>query len=123
MLVFKICLDSAQDLLAYNQVDPASLINGIADQLSINLKRKGKEGFGLLRADLLDEACLEFAKQFVDEVWLGVLQGKPPAQKERRLLGSIYRMAFIQAHRKAQKERKVAANNSSETTSENTVEA
>lgn len=106
LLVFKLCIDTAIDLLALKQNDKNSLINGIADQLAINLKRKRKEGFGLWRDDHLDEACLQLAEQFVDEVWLGVLDGKPPAQKEKRLLSAIYRMAFIQTHRQASKARK-----------------
>ena len=117
LLVFNLCLDTTIGLLAMQQQDRSSLINGIADQLSINLKRKSKEGFGLYREDKLDEACLTFAEQFVDEVWFGVLSGKPPAQKEKRLLSAIYRMAFIQAHRQAQKQRKAekAARESTET--------
>lgn len=106
LLVFNLCLDTAMGLLAMQQRDRSSLINGIADQLSINLKRKSKEGFGLYREDKLDEACLTFAEQFVDEVWFEALGGKPPAQKEKRLLSAIYRMAFIQAHRQAHKQRK-----------------
>lgn len=106
LLVLNLCLDTAMGLLAMQQRDRSSLINGIADQLSINLKRKSKEGFGLYREDKLDEACLTFAEQFVDEVWFGALGGKPPAQKEKRLLSAIYRMAFIQAHRQAHKQRK-----------------
>ena len=47
---------------------------------------------------------MDFAGQFVTDVWHGVLQGRPPAQKTRRLLGSIYRMAFLQAFRDAQEQ-------------------
>ena len=118
MLVFNCALDTAIEQLGLKQDDTASLINGIAGELSINLSRKKKEAFGLLRSDLLDAACLVFAEQFVNDVWLGVLQGKPPAQKERRLLGSIYRMAFLQACRQAQKDRKKATDQSTDTQKE-----
>jgi hypothetical protein len=50
---------------------------------------------------VLEAACIDFARQFVTEVWQGVLNGKPPAQKNRRLLGSVYRMAFLQSFRDA----------------------
>lgn len=118
MLVFNLALDQACGLLGLEQHDTASLVSGVADALSINLSRKGKEAFGLKRSDLLDAACLEFAEQFVDEVWLGVLQGKPPAQKTRRLLGNIYRMAFLQACRQAQKDRQADAATTETTTTE-----
>ena len=121
MLVFNCAMDTAIELLGSKQTDTASLTNGIAGELSINLSRKKKEAFGLRRSDLLDAACLEFAEQFVHQVWQGVLQGKPPAQKERRLLGSIYRMAFLQACRQAQKDRKAASAESNTTTEQEKV--
>lgn len=118
MLVFNCAMDTAIDQLGLKQTDTASLINGVAGELSINLSRKKKEAFGLRRSDLLDAACLEFAEQFVNQVWLDVLKGKPPAQKERRLLGNIYRMAFLQACRQAQKDRKAASMTAETTTTE-----
>ena len=108
LLVFNLCMETAASSLSLRQPqsDRSSLINGIAGLLVVNLDRKGKRGFGLNRDDLLEEACLTFAEQFVDEVWFGVLGGKPPAQKEKRLLSAIYRMAFVQTHREAAKQRK-----------------
>ena len=100
MLVFKICLDSALALRSAGQTDPASLINGIAGELEINLVRKDEAAAKKHRDDQpLEAACIDFASQFVHDVWIGVLHGKPPAQKTRRLLGSVYRMAFLQAFR------------------------
>ncbi|EIJ32869.1 hypothetical protein [Thiothrix nivea] len=108
LLVFNLCMETAASSLSLKnpQSDRSSLINGIAGFLAVNLDRKDKRGFGLNRDDLLEEACLKFAEQFVDEVWFSVLGGKPPAQKEKRLLAAIYRMAFIQTHREAAKQRK-----------------
>jgi hypothetical protein len=100
MLVFNLCLDTAMDLRAINQADSASLIHGIAGELETNLGRKDKMSASKFRdGQSLEIACMNFATQFVNEVWLGVLQGKAPAQKSRRLLGSIYRMAFLQSFR------------------------
>lgn len=100
MLVFNLCLDTAMGLRAINQNDSASLIHGIAGELETNLGRKDKMSASKFRdGQSLEIACMNFAAQFVNDVWLGVLQGKPPAQKSRRLLGSVYRMAFLQSFR------------------------
>ncbi len=102
MRVFKICLDSALALRSAGQNDPASLIHGIAGELETNLVRKDEAAARKHRDEQsLEAACMDFASQFVHEVWMGVLHGKPPAQKTRRLLGSVYRMAFLQAFRNA----------------------
>lgn len=102
ILVFNLCLRSALDLRGAGQTDSASLIYGIAGELETNLVRKGKAAARKHRDDQpLDAACIDFARQFVTEVWHGVLHGKPPAQKTRRLLGSVYRMAFLQSFRDA----------------------
>jgi hypothetical protein len=100
MLVFNLCLDTAMGLRAINQIDSASLIHGIAGELETNLGRKDKMSASKFRdGQSLEMACMNFAAQFVHDIWLGVLQGKPPAQKSRRLLGSVYRMAFLQSFR------------------------
>lgn len=100
LLVFNLCLQSATALRAIGQTDNTSLIYGIAGELETNLVRKDKAAAKQHRNDTpLAPACLTFAEQFVNEVWQGVLNGRPPAQKNRRLLGSIYRMAFLQTFR------------------------
>lgn len=100
MLVFNLCLDTAMGLRATGQTDNASFIHGIAGELETNLGRKDKMSASKFRdGQSLEIACMNFASQFVREVWIGVLHGKPPAQKARRLLGSVYRMAFLQGFR------------------------
>ena len=100
MLVFNLCLDSALQLKGMNITDEASLIAGIAGELETNLVRKEKMSASKYRdGATLEKACMDYASQFVKDIWQGVLSGKPPAQKSRRLLGSIYRMAFLQACR------------------------
>ena len=100
MLVFNLCLDTAMGLRATGQTDNASFIHGIAGELETNLGRKDKMSASKFRdGQSLEIACMNFASQFVHEIWIGVLHGKPPAQKARRLLGSVYRMAFLQGFR------------------------
>ena len=101
MLVFNLCLDSAIQLKTLNINDETSLIAGIAGELETNLVRKKKACHNKYRHGIpLQKGCMDYATQFVTDVWQGVLGGKPPAQKSRRLLGSIYRMAFLQACRR-----------------------
>ena len=100
MLVFKLCLDFAENARAYHQTDEASLINGIASELEINLGRKNKVAASRHREGrTLREESNAVAAQFVHEVWQGVLKQRPPTQRCRRTLGSIYRMAFLKAAR------------------------
>lgn len=98
MLVFNFCLDFAIGARSVGQTDAASLINGIASELEINLVRKQKAAARQHRDDkTLREGCLAVARQFVEQTWFGVLRGRAPTQRARRILGSIYRMAFLQA--------------------------
>lgn len=100
MLVFKLCLDFAENARACHQTDEASLINGIASELEINLGRKDKVAASRHREGrTLREESIAVAEQFVCEVWQGVLKQRPPTQRCRRTLGSIYRMAFLKAAR------------------------
>ncbi len=98
MLVFNLCLEFTLRARAMGQADEASLVNGIASELEVNLVRKGKAAARQHREnDPLRAGCLGVAGQFVREIWNGVLKGRPPSQRARRILGSIYRMAFLQA--------------------------
>ena len=98
MLVFNLCLDFAIGARAVGQTDAASLINGISSELEINLVRKQKAAARQHRDEkTLREGCLDVATQFVKETWIGVLRNRAPTQRARRILGSIYRMAFLQA--------------------------
>ena len=117
MLVFNFCLDSALQLRGLNITDDASLIAGIAGELETNLVRKEKMSASKYRnGAALEQACMDYATQFVTDVWKGVLGGKPPAQKSRRLLGSIYRMAFLQACRRQSEQNKAEKAQASATT-------
>ncbi|CAA6814082.1 MAG: Unknown protein [uncultured Thiotrichaceae bacterium] len=98
VLVFNLTLETALKLRAAGQTDASSLVYGIAGELDTNLVRKEKQAARKHRDDVpLDQECLNFARQFVNEVWEGVLKERPPSQSTRRVLASVYRMAFMQA--------------------------
>jgi hypothetical protein len=99
MLVFDICLNTVNHARSLNQTDEKSLIYAVAGELEMELTRKGEAAAKDNRGDnKLVEACLAVAELFVKQVWLKVLKGHAPSQQNRRILGSIYRMAFLQAH-------------------------
>jgi hypothetical protein len=97
-LVFSFSLNTAIKLKAVNQADKASLIYGIAAELETNLVRKDKACAKKYRDGVsLRDECIRFATFFVESVWFAVLKQRPPSQTTRRLLSSVYRMAFLQA--------------------------
>jgi hypothetical protein len=98
VLIFNLALNTACGLRAAQQTDTESLINGIAGELETNLSRKDKFCASKYRDGVpAREECINFATFFVESVWQGVLKQRPPSQSTRRLLSSIYRMAFLQA--------------------------
>lgn len=98
LLVFKIAMDAVTGARRMGQTDEASLINAVAGELETNLARKGKTW--LTQSEALRKRCLQVAELFVRDVWLGVLKGKMPGQNNRRVMASIYRMAFVTSNRK-----------------------
>ncbi|MFO1433032.1 MAG: hypothetical protein U1F76_23485 [Candidatus Competibacteraceae bacterium] len=100
MLVFKTCFDFLDSARTCHQTDVTSLIHGIANDLETDLRRKDKIAASRHRdGRSLREECLTIAEMFVHDIWHGVLKQRPPTQRIRRTLGSIYRMAFLQAVR------------------------
>ena len=107
MLCFKLTMDTLRDLVALEQTDDRSLINGIAGELELNLERKGKTF--LSQATVRQERCLDFAAFFVKEIWHPVLKKRLPSQRRLRAMGSIYRMAFLTASREKHNDDKTTA--------------
>ena len=100
MLVFKLCMEAANAARAAGQGDEQSLIYAVAGELETNLVRKEQAAARRHREDKsLLEGCLEVAELFVRTIWNDVLKHRPPSQRNRRILGSIYRMAFLHAVR------------------------
>ncbi len=98
LLVFKIAMDSVASARRIGQADEASLICAVAGELETNLTRRDKTW--LTHSEAVRKRCLEVAELFVRNVWLGALKGKMPGQNDRRVMASIYRMAFVTANRK-----------------------
>lgn len=100
MLSFNIGLEAAIQAWRLGQRDPESLAMAIAGELDTNLARKDKRAARVHRdGQSFQQGCVDFARQFVDDVWLNVLNGRPPSQASRRILASIYRMSFLTAPR------------------------
>ncbi|WP_051957959.1 hypothetical protein [Desulfobacter vibrioformis] len=100
LLVFKICLDAISAAQKDSQIDSISMIYAVAGELETNLVRREKAGKRQNRQGrTLMEGCEEVAGIFVNDVWKGVFKNKYPSQKSRRVMSSIYRVAFIKAHK------------------------
>lgn len=94
LLIFNICLNTVNELRRAGQVDTQSIIYGVAGELQKKLsKRHNQSGKWLITG------CQTVAELFVNEIWIGVLKKRAPSQGRRRILGSVYRMASLQAHR------------------------
>lgn len=98
LMVLKVAMDAVTAARRLGQMDEASLVCAVAGELETNLTRRGKTW--LDHSGALRKRCVEVAELFVKEVWLGALKGKTPGQNDRRVMASIYRMAFVMAHRK-----------------------
>jgi CRISPR type I-D-associated protein Csc3/Cas10d len=98
LLCFNLSLETAIGVWRLKQRDPESLTMAIAGELETNLARKQQISSAKNRpGEKLQDAFVAFARRFVDDVWFGVLNGRPPAQASRRVLAAIYRMSFLTA--------------------------
>ncbi|OAD21591.1 hypothetical protein THIOM_002635, partial [Candidatus Thiomargarita nelsonii] len=97
MKVFNICLETVNVARQppVPQDAPESLIYAVAGELENGLKDQAKYDKAKTKQF---EACLKFAEQFVNEVWLKVMKGKMLSHSSLRVFGSIYRMAFLQTY-------------------------
>ena len=100
LLAFKLCLDTVNTARKEGQDDPQSLIYAVAGELETNLVRRDKQSSRENRdGKTLMEGCMETAAIFVNRVWFPVMKGRFPSQKSRRVLSSIYRVAFLATHK------------------------
>lgn len=80
--------------------DRSALVLGLAGTLEEELARKNDAAAKKHRdGQPLDQACIEFATHFADEVWAKVFQSKEPTSQEQRRAAAIYRFALLEAYR------------------------
>ncbi len=100
LLCWKIALDfypAAQQSITEDQT---ALILGLAGRLEEELARKDDAAAKKHRdGQSLDQACVEFATHFADEVWAKVFQFKEPTSQIQRMTAAIYRFALLEAYR------------------------
>ena len=97
-MVLRIALDAATGAWRLGLRDRESLIHAVAGELETNLVRRDLAAARVHRGgDSLRQGCMDWATAFVDTVWEGLLQGRPPSQRRTRILTAIYRVAFLSA--------------------------
>ena len=80
--------------------DRTALILGLAGTLEEELTRKKDAAAKKHRdGEPLDQACIEFATHFADEVWTKVFRSREPTSQEQRQAAAIYRFALLEAYR------------------------
>ncbi len=100
LLCWKTALEFYPGALRSTAQDSTALILGLAGTLEEELTRKGNAAAKKHRDDQpLDQACIEFATHFADEVWLKVFKSKEPTSQEQRRAAAIYRFALLEAYR------------------------
>ena len=100
LLCWKTALEFYPSAIRSTAQDSTALILGLAGTLEEELTRKGNAAAKKHRGDLpLDQACIEFATHFADEVWPNVFKSKEPTSQEQRRAAAIYRFALLEAYR------------------------
>ena len=81
--------------------DRHALILGLAATIEEELRRGSRKDAAKKHRDgaSLEEACLDFATHFADEVWRKTLRGREPTSEEQRLAAATYRFALLEAYR------------------------
>ena len=99
LLCWKIALNFYVGAWHSTTKDRTALILGLAGTLEEELTRKSDAAAKKHRDGLsLDQACIEFATHFADEVWPKVFK-KEPTSQERRRAAAIYRFALLETYR------------------------
>ena len=100
LLCWKIALNFYVGARHSTTEDRTALILGLAGTLEEELTRKSDAAAKKHRDDQpLDQACIEFATHFADEVWPKVFKSKEPTSQEQRRAAAIYRFALLEAYR------------------------
>ena len=100
LLCWKTALDFYAGAERSVSQDPTALILGLAGTLHEELTRKNDAAARKHRDDRpLNDACIDFASHFANEVWPGVFQSREPTSKSQRRAAAIYRFALLEAYR------------------------
>ncbi len=101
LLCWKTALDFYPGAERSTSQDTDALILGLAGTLHERLKRGDRSDAAPKHRDgnALDEACIDFARHFAEEVWKGVFHSKEPTSQEQRRATQIYRFALLEAYR------------------------
>ncbi len=101
LLCWKTSLDFFPGAARSTSLDTDALILGLAATLHERLTRGDRSDASPKHRDgaALDEACIDFARHFVDQVWTGVFRSKEPTSQEQRRAAAIYRFALLEAYR------------------------
>ena len=100
LLCWKTALEFYPSAFRSTAQDSTALILGLAGTLEEELTRKSDAAAKKHRDDQpLDQACIEFATHFADEVWRKVFKSKEPTSQEQRRAAAIYRFALLEAYR------------------------
>ena len=100
LLCWKTALDFYADAERSISQDPAALILGLAGTLQEELTRKRDAAAPKHRdGQPLNQACIDFATHFTNEVWPTVFQSKEPTSKSQRRAAAIYRFALLETYR------------------------
>ncbi len=101
LLCWKTALDFYPGAARSTSQDTDALVLGLAGTLHERLTRGDRSDAAAKHRDgkALDEACIDFARHFADEVWTGVFRSKEPTSQEQRRAASIYRFALLEAYR------------------------
>ena len=100
LLCWKTALDFYPGAELSISKEPTALILGLAGTLEEELTRKNDAAAKKHRDERpLAEACIDFARHFVNEVWPSVFQSKEPTSKDQRRAAAIYRFALLEAYR------------------------
>ena len=99
--------------------DDTALILGLASTLHEKLKGRDDAAAKHREGQPLDQACIDLASHFANEVWAKTLRSKEPTSQEGRRAAAIYRFALLEAYR----ERGIPEAQNNERTNEDTPEA
>ena len=100
VLCWKTTLDFYPGAERSTSTDQMALTLGLAATLEEELTRKNDAAARKHRDDQpLNEACLEFARHFANEVWAQVFKSREPTSEEQRRARAIYRFALLEAYR------------------------